>query len=161
MDKLAGPSTNIRFRGLCSGNSKGRQLQCAAHFYFPHFLTNFSTKQQFYTIRGGKSYSFPYQTDKYASCATGSSSPVRFDDHLSDGRGTDIRHKVATLSLPLFVYVFCILQNLLPLLSLYPYELIDWWWWHHGSILPLYGRGKVVSENLLKGQHFIEGGRGV
>ena len=37
-------------------------------------------------------------------------------------------HEVTTLSGPLFAFVFCILPHLRPLLSLYPYELIDWWW---------------------------------
>ncbi len=53
--------------------------------------------------------------------------------------------------MPLFVYVFGILPHLLILLSLYP-------WCHHGSILPLYGRGKVVYENVFGGKHYIEGG---
>ncbi len=60
--------------------------------------------------------------------------------------------------MPLFVYVFGILPHLLILLSLYPYKLIVWWWCHHGSILPLYGRGKVVYENVFGGKHYIEGG---
>ena len=53
--------------------------------------------------------------------------------------------------MPLFVYVFGILLHLLILLSLYP-------WCHHGSILPLYGRGKVVYKNVFGGKHYIEGG---
>jgi hypothetical protein len=61
-----------------------------------------------------------------------------------------IPYKVATLSMPLFVYVFGILPHLLILLSLYP-------WCHHGSILPLYGRGKVVYKNVFGGKHYIEG----
>ncbi len=69
-----------------------------------------------------------------------------------------IPHKVATLSMPLFIYVFGIFQHLLIFLSLYPYKLIDWWWCHHGSILPLYGRGKVVYEHVFGGKHYIEGG---
>ena len=69
-----------------------------------------------------------------------------------------VPHEVTTLSVHLFAYVFCIVLHLLPLLSLYPYELINCWWCHHGSILPLYGRGKVVYENvwgvniILKGE---------
>jgi hypothetical protein len=47
MDKLAGPSGNIRFQTPRTGHSKGCQPQCAAHFYSPHFLTNFLTNSQF------------------------------------------------------------------------------------------------------------------
>ena len=53
--------------------------------------------------------------------------------------------------MPLFVYVFGILPHLLILLSLYP-------WCHNGSILPLYGRGKVDYKNVFLGKHYIEEG---
>ena len=60
-----------------------------------------------------------------------------------------ISHEVAILCVPVFAYVFGIFSHLLLLLSLYPYKLIDWWMCHHGSILPWYGRGKVVYEICL------------
>jgi hypothetical protein len=47
MDKLAGPSGNIHFWTLRTGHSKGCQPQYAAHFYSPHFLTNFLTNSKF------------------------------------------------------------------------------------------------------------------
>ena len=72
-----------------------------------------------------------------------------------------ITHEVVILCVPLSAYVFGILTHLLLLLSLNPYKLIDWWWCHHGSILPLYGRGKVVNEHVFGDYHYIEGGRGV
>ena len=50
--------------------------------------------------------------------------------------------------MPLFVYVFGILPHLLILLSLYP-------WCHHGSILPLYGRGKVVFIKMFLGVNIL------
>ena len=70
-----------------------------------------------------------------------------------------ILHNVATLSVPLFAFVFCILLHMLPLLSLNPYKVINWWWCHHGSILPLYGRGKVVYENDLGVNIILKGGK--